>query len=348
MRQNFVSKYRKKPENLQKGIALFKALGYHNINRAERRCPMLGYIRPYTPELRLCEYQYYRGVYCGLCRAMGRCTGQCSRLALSYDLVFLALTRLALANGNPSKDNSDRAVHFEKRRCLPHPLRRRLSLERGEITDYVACVAAVLNYYKSSDDRIDEKGIKKWRATLCFPAFRTFFRRADRHNPGLAQSILPHMEQLARMEAEAIPSADEPADAFGKVLATLFSNGLPTEQAHVAHHIGYHIGRWLYLIDAIDDYEQDVKQNRPNPLHRIYGEMQLTDLHRQDLNCALATELQKAADALDLVTVDSKTCGKELMPLLYHMLQVALPNAAQRVLFPVENKKQPKKASRIS
>ena len=48
---------------------------------------MFGYIKPHSPELKVREDAYYRGVYCGLCRAMGRCTGCLSRFTLSYDFV---------------------------------------------------------------------------------------------------------------------------------------------------------------------------------------------------------------------------------------------------------------------
>ena len=54
---------------------------------------MFGYIKPLTPELRIREHECYRAYYCGLCRAMGKCTGQCSRMTLSYDFVFLAAVR---------------------------------------------------------------------------------------------------------------------------------------------------------------------------------------------------------------------------------------------------------------
>ena len=50
---------------------------------------MFGYIRTDTPELRVRENEYYKAVYCGMCRAQGKCTGQCSRMTLSYDMVFL-------------------------------------------------------------------------------------------------------------------------------------------------------------------------------------------------------------------------------------------------------------------
>ena len=307
---------------------------------------MLGYIRPYAPDLRLREYQYYRGVYCGLCRAMGRCTGQCSRLSLSYDLVFLALVRLALANGNPNGQADDRPVRFEKRRCLPHPLRPRPSLESGDATDYAACVAAVLNHQKLLDDRFDEKGAKRWRAGLLLPFFRRFAMRANGKYQGLSEAIAPHMERLAALEQDEFPSADEPANAFGEVLSVLFSNGLPPDAARFARHIGFHIGRWLYFIDAIDDYGEDVKQGRFNPLYRLYGEPSLSQEHREDLHRALANELRLAANSLDLVSIDEQKCGRELSACLYHMLQIALPGVAEQILLEPKNK-QRKKVSKV-
>ena len=295
---------------------------------------MLGYIRPYSPELRLRDYQYYRGVYCGLCRAMGRCTGQCSRMALSYDLVFLALVRLALANGNPTSDRPDRAVHFEQRRCMVHPLRRRPSLEAGEVTDYVACAAAVLNYHKLLDDKADERGLKRLRAVLALPFFRRFFKRANARYPGLGESIAPSMQRLSALEKQGLPTVDEPADAFGEVLAVLFAYGLDEQRARIARHIGHRIGRWLYMIDAIDDYDEDVRRGRPNAFHRLYGEEGMTDERREHLSHALTLELRHAADALDLVAIDPERCGQELSPLIEHTLKTALPATAHKVLFP--------------
>ena len=148
---------------------------------------MFGYVRVHVPELRVREYQYYRGVYCGLCRAQGRCTGQCSRMTLSYDYVFLSLLRMALQNGNslpngnPSSDGK-RTVRFERRRCLPHPFRRRLSLVPGEATDHVALCAAMLNYHKICDDRADERRFSRagLRAFFLSMPLRHIYRRARR------------------------------------------------------------------------------------------------------------------------------------------------------------------------
>ena len=56
---------------------------------------MFGYIRILQPELKIREYECYRGIYCGLCRQMGKCTGQCSRLTLRYDAAAMVCLRMA-------------------------------------------------------------------------------------------------------------------------------------------------------------------------------------------------------------------------------------------------------------
>jgi hypothetical protein len=236
-------------------------------------------------------------------------------------------------------------VRFESRRCLVHPLRRRLSLAAGDVTDYVARAAAILNYHKILDDCTDEHGWRRWRARLALPHLRRFAKCAKRTHPDLEDGILAPMRSLAAMEQDGLPSADEPADAFGEALSALFCYGLPADRARIARHIGHRIGRWLYLVDAIDDYEQDARRGRPNPLHRLYGENGLTDERREHLRGALACELRAAHDALDLIDIDEEKCGKELSPLLYHMLEIALPAAAEHVLFPNRDLKKNKKAS---
>ena len=98
---------------------------------------MFGYVKTVRGELRVREYEYYRASYCGLCRSMGKCTGQCSRMLLSYDFAYLANVRMALSGQKPA---------FAKRRCMVHPLRRRVMMERNEQLDFCAAASAILAY----------------------------------------------------------------------------------------------------------------------------------------------------------------------------------------------------------
>ena len=57
---------------------------------------LFGYIRPKIPELKVREYDQYKGIYCSLCKRMGKEYGIASRFALSYDSTFLVLMMLGL------------------------------------------------------------------------------------------------------------------------------------------------------------------------------------------------------------------------------------------------------------
>ena len=76
------------------------------------RCAVFGYIQIFEPELKIREYKCYRGAYCGLCRQMGKCTGQCSRLTLRYDAAAMVLLRMAARGTQPI---------FVQKRCFLHP-----------------------------------------------------------------------------------------------------------------------------------------------------------------------------------------------------------------------------------
>ena len=52
---------------------------------------MFGYIRPQKGELLVREFEQYRGVYCGLCKQLGKSYGFAARMTLSYDCTFLGL-----------------------------------------------------------------------------------------------------------------------------------------------------------------------------------------------------------------------------------------------------------------
>ena len=53
---------------------------------------MFGYVTAYKPELKIKDYEAYKGVYCTLCKEMGKEYGLLSRFLLSYDGAFYVLT----------------------------------------------------------------------------------------------------------------------------------------------------------------------------------------------------------------------------------------------------------------
>jgi len=281
---------------------------------------MFGYVRVHAPQLRLCEWECYRAYYCGLCKAMGSCTGQCSRLSLSYDFVFLAAVRCALIGEEPET---------KKFRCLLHPFRRRLMVKKSSQLSYCADASALLLAAKIEDDLQDERGFRRLRAFFRRFFFNQAVRRAKKRYPELYDKINVRLARLRKIEQDtALESADAPAEVFGGLLADIFSEGLEGTEARIGASIGNAVGRWIYLADAADDLKQDVKKKRYNPLIRLYG-TELTESDREALQTGLTATLIPARRAFELM---DNFPTPELRELIANILYLGLPKMTEKLL----------------
>lgn len=293
---------------------------------------MLGYVRTDAPELRVREQQYYRAIYCGLCHRMGKCTGQCSRMTLSYDFVFLAALRLSLAKETPD---------IKKQRCIRHPFRARPTLAPCEPLDFCADASAILCYHKLGDDLADEHGTKRLRALFLRPFFWSAYRRAKKRRPALDRAIGEHLKALSILEKspDTGSSADALAECFGEVMAAVFSDGLSGNDERLARAIGRGVGRWIYFADAADDFDEDIRRNRFNPYRHTLGDAP-TDADWEKVRLAMTAHLYEAERAF--VLIDSYP-APELREILANILYLGLPETAARVT--KQDDKKQRKAS---
>lgn len=285
---------------------------------------MFGYVKIKREELRVGEYEYYRAAYCGLCRSMGQCTGQCSRLVLSYDIAFLSQVRMALCGTTPS---------FKKRRCIAHPVRARMMMEPNDQLRYAADVSAILTFEKCRDDVVDKRGLGRLLARLLLWIAWPAYRRAKKRRGELATQIREKLSALTALEKAHRASVDEPAAIFGELLGLAFAGGLAKEQALVARAIGTKVGRFIYILDAIDDMERDEKTGNFNPVLLCFGAMP-TESQRQMLEDALLVCLDDAVAALDLMGEKSTPCRAILENILY----LGMPSTAREILWRKEGK----------
>ena len=280
---------------------------------------MFGYIKTVRDEMRVREYEYYRASYCGLCRAMGKCTGQCSRMTLSYDFAFLANVRMALCETEAA---------FRNRRCIAHPLRRRMMMEINDQLCYCADASAILAYEKCRDDLADERGLRRLGARLRLWFISSAYRRARRRHPELATAVREHLGRLSEKEREQAPSVDAVAAIFGDLLAEIVAHGLPEDKAPIARTIGRQTGRFIYIIDALDDLPEDIRRKRFNPFLLLYGES-MTDADREGVRNALISCLSDMEIAFDLIDSEKDPTRSEI---LRNILYLGMPETARRVL----------------
>lgn len=279
---------------------------------------MFGYVKPLSPELKVREHEYYKRVYCAVCHANGKTTGCSSRFALSYDLVFLALVRMALAGEAPQK---------AEKRCPAHPFRKRPTLETTPSMRYAARAGALLTYYNVLDKIEDAHGLRRLPPMLLRPFASAIRRRALRDTDGsLDRSIADALAQLHEIECGAADEAspDRAADCFGVLLRSLFIGDLPagSPQERIAAEIGYHTGRWIYLTDAADDLSDDRKNRSFNPLAPV--DSGTAERVRCALLCEL-TQLERAVALIDFPCPENEA-------LIKNIIYLGMPDAAARAI----------------
>ena len=280
---------------------------------------MFGYVKIQKGELRVREYEYYRAAYCGLCRSMGKCTGQCSRLTLSYDIAFLALMRMTLMGTAPA---------FKKRRCLVHPFRARMMMEPNGELAFAADAAALLAFEKCRDDIADDKFFGRVAARVRCAFLHAAYRRARKRHTALAGELRTALAELAAVEREKRPTVDEPAAIFGRLLAGLMAEGLPEQEARIARVIGDKVGRFIYIVDAIDDLARDAKKGNYNPILLTFGAV-LGDETRALLKDALIGSLADVDAALALAPDDADGTRRAI---LENIVYLGMPAIAKSVL----------------
>lgn len=212
---------------------------------------MFGYVNVLAEELKIKEYNIFKAYYCGLCKRHGALTGQPSRLALSYDFTVLALLLDSM---------QENAAEIVSGRCALHPAKKRPVARASDMLDYCAYMSVALTYFKVKDD-IADHALSKYSFAL--PLFVLPAKKAKKLYSETTKTIESYLAELSVLEKENCRNIDLPAAVFGKLMAVLFNHESVASPA--LEHMGYALGRWLYIIDAIDDFEKDKSKGAYNP-----------------------------------------------------------------------------------
>ncbi len=286
---------------------------------------MFGYVRPYQPSLVVADREFYRALYCGVCRAMKASTGALSSLSLNYDLVFLALVRLLVEENH---------ISIRHRRCIAHPLRRRPMVSRHPATEYAARVSVVLVYYKLKDDISDSRLFGKLPPGLALPVFSRARRRTALGE--LDGTIADCLSRLSEMERERCASVDMPAGVFGELLGAVFSHGVTGEMHDILYRMGHALGKFIYAADAADDYDEDVRRGGYNPYVLTYGR-ELNEDARRDIHASLICMLAEGEEAFRALPFGNTVTTRRIIE---NILYEGLP---RRVAFLQSGVKKPPK-----
>ncbi len=276
---------------------------------------MFGYIQPFTPQLRVCELDQWKSAYCGLCNALAKRYGHISRYLVNYDLTFLALLLSGVEGG----------AAIEHGRCPYSPWKKRLVCETTPAFLYAADICLMLAWWRLRDMSADSRFPKSSAYKVAELTFTGKYRRSAIRLPEYDKTAAESMAKLAKIEQESVAAIDPGADVFASMLARASDAARP-EHRRSLETLLYHVGRWIYIIDACDDLERDARDGNYNPVGRRFDCTSLGEAERREAAQTLEYSAAMAASAFELL--DCGTCTG----LLGNILYLGMPAMADKVL----------------
>ena len=211
-------------------------------------------------------------------------------MILNYDMIFLAML---LSEGQGA---------LCKKHCALHPVKGRPCACGEAAFDTAAHCSVVLTWWQIQDGIQDHGffGGLKYRFAALF--LRHAYQKARKFVPDFDHHTREQLRALASLEAEKCPSIDAVADTFAQLLAGAAAEVEGETQRRVLSQLLYHLGRWIYLVDAADDLEKDYRSGSYNPLLYRFNLQtgQLTDEARQELSLTLYSSVRTMAAAFEL------------------------------------------------
>jgi len=217
---------------------------------------MFGYVNIYKPELKMKDFYKYKAYYCGLCKTLKDKYGSFGQMTLTYDMTFLIILLTSLY-----ESNTEHEIH----RCIVHPVKKHDTL-CNEITDYAADMNIVLSYYHLLDNWQDDRSIAGFTGTkLLNKKFKIICNKYPRQ----CQAISNSLNLLKECEKNNDQNIDLVSRCFGELMSELFVYKEDMWESTL-RKFGFFLGKYIYIIDAYEDLEEDIKKGRYNPLKSAF------------------------------------------------------------------------------
>ena len=218
---------------------------------------MFGYIIINKGEMKFKEFDVYHSYYCGLCQSLKRLYGKKGQIGLTYDMTFLVMLLSSLYEPDTKEDSV---------KCMAHPFEKH-QVRVNMFSEYAADMNLLFSYYKCVDDWKDDKKLS--RLTLAC-MMKKSSRKVRQKYPEKVRRIDSLMHDLSREEKQGNKDIDRMAGIFGEILGEILAVR-DDEWADGLRLMGINLGKFIYILDAYEDIEDDIKNCHYNPLRDRYS-----------------------------------------------------------------------------
>lgn len=266
---------------------------------------MFGYVQPDKSELKVKEYETYKAVYCSVCKSLGKNYGLLARFLLTYDSAFYVFLMKSVKQDEP--DCAHKGV------CRFNPLKKCNYIDNDVYLDEAAALTVIMFYYKIKDNIKDSGLIKRLLMYFVLPYITLKFKKAVKNYSYFDDIISLSMKEQAEAESDKNCITDKACDPSAKALGKIISYNAKGEIKQTLYRIGYCIGRWVYLTDAFDDLENDIKHRNFNPFITKYNLKTVENISKEvtvDICRSIRLTANETANALNTV---NKNCYKNIV-----------------------------------
>lgn len=277
---------------------------------------MFGYIRPVTPELKVKELDAFKACYCGLCHTLGNEYGTAARFILNYDFVYLAMLLW----------DKDTPVEFENKRCIACPHKKKQCCKNNAALETAAGLSIILTWWKLQDEIADEGFFKSALCRVLSVLLKKAYKKAANKYPEFDQTVRDNLAKLAELESTECASVDTPADCFARILSSAAETA-EGDKRRILQQVLYHTGRWIYIVDACDDFADDAKTGKYNAVALRFSESDiLTDEIKDRMRTTLMHSRNLAGNSFELL--DETPWSNTIRNIIF----LGLPGVAEAVL----------------
>lgn len=219
---------------------------------------MFGYININQKILTEENKDAYQAYYCGLCRRLKTNCGTKGQMLLNYDMTFLVV----LLTGLYEFTNETSEIT-----CALHPTKRR-NVWMNEATDYAADMNLVLAYHNLIDDWKDDRAYSKKALAKMLDKD---YEKVKGKYPRQVAALEEYMHRMEQVEKCGETNLDAVAGLTGEMVGEVFC-WREDEWAEELRTLGFYMGKFIYIMDAYEDYDTDIRKKKYNPLKYILKE----------------------------------------------------------------------------
>lgn len=258
---------------------------------------MFGYLNVEKAKLPKDKLGVWQTFMCGMCFSTKKKFGNVPRLFISNDVNFFSVLFHAVTNSD---------VNVEQRRCFSSPFKKRPVLEQTELIDKISVANVLLTYWNLYDDIVDGGSAEK---KLAIRAIAKAYRKAQSLLPELDDMLSFRYNELRQMEQTATNSIDAVSHSFAQLSRDFAVLMLGEQASEQLQTLCYNLGKWIYLIDALDDAAKDEKKGNYNPFLACYGVDALgLSAKFDELQFVMFAVLNRVAMAYNDLNLSKYTC----------------------------------------